>query len=151
MRAPRQGGKKDLSPVAVLMECRMGAGREATPRQAGNPGRGARPPPGISPGPRGYEKLALGRNARRMAHHYAVHTIAWGANGAVRVPPLRPGPENPDSSEIARVCRYALCCGRKGVGGAGNTARDMARRRSRVRREERRKGDLCQTPENYGG
>ena len=34
---------------------------------------------------------------------------------------------------------------------AENTARDTARRRTRVRREERRKGALRQPPEHYGG
>ena len=46
-REPMKGGKKDHSPGAVLRECRMGYALEATPRQAGAPWRGDRPPPGI--------------------------------------------------------------------------------------------------------
>ena len=71
-------------------------------------GRETRPLPGISPDPRGYEKLALGRNVFRMAQCAVFHTIAWGANGDVVVSLARSGPENPDPSEIARVCKYAI-------------------------------------------
>ena len=93
----------------------MGAGREAAPTQAGATGWETRPPPGISPGPRGCEKIALGRNVRRVAQHSVVHTTAWKANGDVSGPLLRSGSANPDPSEIARVCKYVLCYGRKGV------------------------------------
>ena len=86
----------------------MGSGREETPRQADTPGRETRPPPGITPGPRGYEELAPGRNARRMTHHSAVHTIAWEAHGVASAPLLRSDPENTDPSEIARVAKYVL-------------------------------------------
>ena len=86
----------------------MGAGREETPWKAGIPGRGTRPLTGIEPYPRGYEKLAPGRSVRRMAHRSVSHTIAWGANGDFSARLLRSGPENQDTSEISRVCKYAL-------------------------------------------
>ena len=86
-----------------------------TPRQADTPGRETRPIAGISPGPLGYEKLDLGRNVRRMTHRSVVHTTARKANGDVSALPLRSVPENPDPSEIARVCKYVLFYGRNGV------------------------------------
>ena len=55
------------------------------------------------------------RNARRMTHRSATHTAAWRANGDVSVLLLRSDPENPDPAEIARVCKYVLCYGCKGV------------------------------------
>ena len=45
--APRKGGKKDHPSGASLRGCQMGDGRDAAPRQAGTPGRGNRPLPGI--------------------------------------------------------------------------------------------------------
>ena len=50
-----------------------------------------------------------------MAHHSVVHTIAWKANGDVSALLFRSVPENPDPSEIDRVCKYVLCYGCKGV------------------------------------
>ena len=95
MRAPRKGGKKDQSPGAILVECRMGAGREAKPMQADTPGWETRQLPGILPDPRGREKLALERHVRRMTQHSVVHTIAWESNGDVSARPSRPGPKTP--------------------------------------------------------
>ena len=92
-----------------------GGGREATPGHSDTPGWNTRQPPGIESDQRGYEKIALGGNARRVTQHSAAHTIAWKANGDVSVLLLRPDPENPDPSEVARARKYVLCCGRKGV------------------------------------
>ena len=85
-------------------------------KAVGHPGRETRPLPGIEPYPRGYEKLSLGGNVRCMTHHSVSHTTAWVENGDVIVLLLRSGPEDPDPSEIARVCKYVLRHGRKGVG-----------------------------------
>ena len=106
MRLPRKRGKKDLSSGSILRECRMGDGKEATQMQADTPGRETRLLAGIEPDPRGYEKLAMGRNVRRMTQHSVAHTIAWKANGDVSVLLLRSDPDNPDPAEIARVCKY---------------------------------------------
>ena len=93
----------------------MGSGREATPGQCDTPGWPTRSDPGVEPGPRGYEKIALPRNVRRMTQHSVIHTIGWKANGDVSVLLLRSDPDDPDPSEIARVCKYVLCYGCKGV------------------------------------
>merc|ERR1712112_756904 len=114
-RPQERGGGKEQPSGAILRECRMGAGREATPKHADTPGRETRLLPGILPDPRGYEKLSLQRNVRRMTQHSVIHTIAWKANGDVSVLLMRSGPENPDPAEIARVCKYVLCYGCKGV------------------------------------
>ena len=84
-------------------------------KAGGRCGVGDRHLPGILPAPSGGAKLALSRNARRMAHHSVVHTTAWEASGDVSALLLRPGPDNPDPSEIDRVCKYVLVYGRTGV------------------------------------
>ena len=50
-----------------------------------------------------------------MKHRSVFHTIEWKANGDVSVLLLGSGAENPEPSEIARVFRYFLRYGRKGV------------------------------------
>ena len=50
-----------------------------------------------------------------MTHRDVFHTIARKANGDVIALLFRSGPENPDPTEIARICKYALGYGRKGV------------------------------------
>ena len=97
------------------MECRMGSGREETPGQCDTPGWPTRSEPGVDPGPRGYEKLALPRNVRRMTQHSVTHAIVFQANGDVSGLLLRSDPDDPGPAEIARSCKYVLCYGRKGV------------------------------------
>ena len=69
MRPPRKGGKKDQSSGAILRECRMWDGQEATPRQADSPGWERRPLPGIEHDPRGRDEISLGETSavRRIA------------------------------------------------------------------------------------
>ena len=50
-----------------------------------------------------------------MTHRSVVHTIAWKANGGVSALLLRSGPEVPDPSEIAMICKYVIRYGCKGV------------------------------------
>ena len=75
----------------------------------------ARPPPGIAPDRRGYEKLALKKIARRMAQKSASRTNARNAYGAVGALLSRSDPENPGTAEIAMSPKYVLRYGRKGV------------------------------------
>ena len=62
-RGPQERREEGQGPRIHPQGMPNGAGRDATPRQAGTPGRETRPPPGIAPGPRGYEKLALGETS----------------------------------------------------------------------------------------
>ena len=71
--------------------------------------------PALGADPRGYEKLALERNVRRATQHSATHTIGWKAHGAVSVLLLHSDTGDPCRAEIARVCKYVLCYGRRGV------------------------------------
>ena len=107
LRAPNRGAKRSPSG-AIHRECRMGSGRGATPGQCDTPGWPTRSELVVDPDPRGYEKLALPRNVRRMAQHSVAHTIGWQANGDVSVLLLRSDPADPDPTEIARVCKYVL-------------------------------------------
>ena len=50
-----------------------------------------------------------------MTQHSLAHTVGWKANGDVSFLLLQSDPEDPDPAEIARVCKYFLCYGRKGV------------------------------------
>ena len=89
----------------------MGAGVEATPGQCDTPGWRARVVASIAPDPRGYDKLELVRNVRRIPQHSAIHTVGRKANGDVSGLLLHSGTGNPDPVEIARVCKYVLCHG----------------------------------------
>ena len=107
LRAPNLGAKRSPS-CAIHRECRMGSGREATPGHRDTPGWPTRIEHVVDPDPRGYEKLALPRNVRRMTQRSVTHTIGWGANGDASVLPLRSDPGDPDPAEIAMVCKYVL-------------------------------------------
>ena len=93
----------------------MGEGVEETPGKCDAPGWRARVVAAIAPDPRGYDKWELVRNVRRMTQHSAIHTAGRKANGDVIVLSLHSDPGNPDPAEIARVCKYVLCYGRKGA------------------------------------
>ena len=115
MRAPRLGAK--VSGTGTIQgERRMGDGAEATPGHWGAPGWPLRQKPVLASYPRGYEQLATHRNVRRMAQRSAKNNVGMASNDDVSVLLLHSGPGDPGHAEIARVCKYALCYGRKGVG-----------------------------------
>ena len=111
MSAPCRGAKV-AENGGIRRERRMGAGVEATPGHWDTPGWPAHQKPALEADPRGYGKLSLERNARRMTQRSATHTIGWRAYGDVSALLLH---SDPDHAEIDRVCKYALCCGRQGV------------------------------------
>ena len=114
VRFPRRGAKVS-EDGGVLRECRTGDGVEAKPGNWDTPGWPHRQKPAPEADQRGYEKLSLGRNARRMAQDSLTRTIGWGENGEVSVLLLHPDPEGPGPAEIARVCKYVRCYGCKWV------------------------------------
>ena len=114
MRAPRRAAKQ-AEGGGVRRECRMGDGVEATPGLRDTPGWPTRRKPALEADPRGYGKLALERNARRMGQRSLTHTIGREANGCVSALLLHSDPEGPGPAGIARVCKYVLCYRRKWV------------------------------------
>ena len=90
-------------------------GVEESPGNWDAPGWPLRQKPGLAPDHRGYEKIALQRNVRRMTQHSATHTIGWEASGDVSAILLHSDPDGPGPAEIERVCKYVLCYGCKGV------------------------------------
>ena len=114
MRAPRSGAKV-AENGGIRRELPMGDGVEATPGHWSTPGRPTRKKPALEADQRGHEKLALERNVRRATQHTVTHKIGWKANGDVSALPLQSDPADPGPAEIAKVFKYVLCCGRKGV------------------------------------
>ena len=68
----------------------MGSGRMETPGQCDTTGWPARSEPGVDPDPRGYEKLELQRNVRRITQRSVTHTIGWKARGDLSALPCDP-------------------------------------------------------------
>ena len=104
-----------VAPAAVSSGGAEWRGAQGDAWACGRSSLGFLTAPVIESGPRGREKLDLGRNVRRAALRSLAHTIEWRAEGGVGVLLLRQGPENAGPAEIARVFKHALCYERKGV------------------------------------
>ena len=139
-----KGARKDQKGGART-KCRMGVGAGGTPGHRDTLGWRARGVSAKAPEQRGYDKLELSRNVRRVAQNSAIHTVGRKTNGEVSVHLLHSDPKNPDTGKIARVCKYVLCYGCKG---AGKTMiqRNLWRAAAQIRWAHRRRGALRKAP-----
>ncbi len=88
--------------------CRVGAGQEANAGCGDTPGFFLRSEPTITTDKRGYLKLELKRNHRRIIQSSTDLMDTWRGNCDIKLLLYNCDPDNPDPSEIARVTDYLV-------------------------------------------
>ena len=94
--------------------CRCGAGVEETPNKCDTPGFPLRTEPELVRDLRGFNRLDLPRNNRRIITSSRWLLQGWRANCDIQVLLYESDPLNPDPEEIARVTDYIVAYACKG-------------------------------------
>ena len=94
--------------------CRNGCGKEMHYMKADTPGWKKQDKPTIDNDPRGYRKLNMPRNSRRLNQTALDMLRCWRANCDVQIILYESNPCMPDASEIAKVTDYVVAYACKG-------------------------------------
>jgi hypothetical protein len=110
----KQYGAKKGSDKASHRECRCGAGVECTPGKGDTPGFKLREKPAIVPDKRGFRRIELTRNHKRVVQSSLDLLRSWRGNCDFQILLYDCDPNTPDPSEIARVTDYVVAYACKG-------------------------------------
>ena len=88
--------------------CRSGCGYENTPGLADTPGFAIQTEDSIMDDPRGFKKLCLKRNNKRLTQTSLYCLQAWRGNCDIQLLIYDTDPCNPDPAEIAKVTDYVV-------------------------------------------
>ena len=94
--------------------CRCGAGVEDTPNMCDTPGFPLRTEPKLVRDLRGFDRLELPRNNRRIVTTSKPLVQAWRANCDAQLLLYQGNPAHPSPDEIARVTDYIVAYACKG-------------------------------------
>src|SRR6478735_3014231 len=98
--------------------CRSGAGVEETPNKCDKPGFPLRTEPKLVHDLRGFDRLDLPRNHRRIVASSRYLLQGWRANCDIQVLLYECDPMHPNPDEIARLTDYIVAYACKGNGSA---------------------------------
>ncbi len=104
----KKRGKKLGNPEYNCRECRTGAGQEATPGQGDTPGFMLRECPQIVTDKRGFQRIELERNHKRVLQSSLDMLRTWRGNCDFQFLIYDSDPKCPDPTEIARVTDYVV-------------------------------------------
>lgn len=105
--------------------CRAGAGEEKTPGVGDTPGFVLRSEPVIVSDPRGYNRIELSRNHKRVVQSSLDLCQSWRGNCDFQILLYECDPFSPDPSEIARVTDYVVAYACKGNSTLSEEKRQM--------------------------
>lgn len=88
--------------------CRLGHGHEDTPGKADTPGFDLRVEAAIIHDSRGFRRLDLPRNNRRVTQSSLDLLQAWRANCDIQLILYESNPDDPDPCDIAKVTDYVV-------------------------------------------
>lgn len=94
--------------------CRVGAGVEAVPGECNTPGFTLRDKPQLVQDPRGFTRLELERDNKRILQTSTHMMQSWRANCDIQILLYKGDPDEPDLDEIAGVTDYVVTYACKG-------------------------------------
>jgi hypothetical protein len=114
MRTRKRKDKTETKPQKKRRVCRVGAGVEATPGKCDTPGFPLRTKPGLVHDPRGFTKLEMVRDNRRILQTSSYMMQSWRANCDFQILLYKGDPDEPDLDDIAGVTDYVVTYACKG-------------------------------------
>jgi hypothetical protein len=114
MRPRKQTKKKETMEERKRMVCRCGAGLEKTPGLCDTPGFFERERPALVRDIRGFDRVDMPRNTRRITQCSSYLARGWRGNCDIQYLIYTSDPDKVDASDISRVTNYVVSYACKG-------------------------------------